>query len=124
MAEANQFASSRLKVARARQHIGELAAGFDAFLKTDFVKIGFGRDPIVRQYQMRMTPSDPPAELSAMIGDVVHNLRTALDHIIVEMICDKAKLPTFPVGKSIADLKRHPTYQAIAQHFAQPRHTD
>ena len=80
------FHGARLKVERANKHIGELHARIDAFLESD------GGGPSVHLDEedgisvVRISFSEFPADLSPIIGDIFHNLRSALDHMWDELI--------------------------------------
>ena len=81
------FLHSRLKMQRAEQHLSELRLAVSAFLDTNpfrwkreflvvnenrFVRMHFECDPV-------------PNELAPIIGDTVHNLRSALDLCACEL---------------------------------------
>lgn len=76
----------RLKVKRAYRHIDEIIAQTSPLSK-DWHSIGMEADicpPYAKPtgFTLRYRPTEPIAELVAlMIGDAVHNLRTALDHL-------------------------------------------
>jgi hypothetical protein len=77
------FEASWLKIARARCHLEELEAAISAYLANDPVSI------IVEEWKAKTDfPTDAwtarirksvPPYLSVIIGDAIHNLRTALD---------------------------------------------
>jgi hypothetical protein len=79
--------SAFLKVERAEKHIRDLEGELEAFIarkphrfivKND-VKTG---QPII---QIRIV-EEPPKIFSVIIGDAVHNLRSALDHMVWELV--------------------------------------
>jgi hypothetical protein len=79
------FKDARLKVERADCHIRECTETIIAFLKTDFCKLTVEEDGDTGHYLIKADAAPiihPCSQLS--LGDVVHNLRTALDYIIVE----------------------------------------
>jgi hypothetical protein len=47
-----------------------------------------------------------------VVGDVVHNIRAALDHAMVQVL-GRNKDVYFPFGKTRADFERHPTFKWI-----------
>src|SRR4051812_45511039 len=83
------FRGPKLKIERAERHIAELQAAIDAFL---------GRDPypyVIKDDAERGTRSvimevreRVPDELGPIVGDAIHNLRSALDI----MLCDIAAM--------------------------------
>ena len=81
------FNGAKLKVKRADQHISELQQFISEFLKTDFCRIFIEVDPndgnqILKFQSIR----DMPHELPLVIGDVIHNLRSALDLMTCEIV--------------------------------------
>jgi hypothetical protein len=75
------FQSARLKVERANLHISELQATIDAFCDTPFYEIVVYDEP-GNGSGVVIEPRRPvPAVLTLIIGDAIHNLRTALDHV-------------------------------------------
>jgi hypothetical protein len=75
-----------LKTARAKQHIDNLSAEVAAFVQggTYGVRAEPGDQPGETIYRLRM--SRPiPAHLSTIIGDALHNLRSALDCVACEL---------------------------------------
>jgi hypothetical protein len=75
------FPSARLKVDRAKHHVSELQATLDRYSKR--ARIEFAQDGISATITIA-----PDAELacSLIIGDAVHNLRSALDHAYWELM--------------------------------------
>lgn len=81
----------RLKIERAKRHIRELAAEVQTFLASQPYEI-FAEDDASagqRHYKVRVKAC-VPAEWSMIIGDVIHNARSALDLLMVEVVkfCD------------------------------------
>lgn len=104
------FRGARLKVMRAEHHLEELeiaarvlpndmAQKFVIAVKDDTIRLTF-------------LPERMPLQLSAALGDCIHNLRSAFDHVAVAMTAppigsgdpDKASLPT---GADKEDYKRN-----------------
>lgn len=103
------FLGSKLKIKRANQHINELQGILMAFLKTDFYRLFIERDPDGRNYVLKFEAiREMPCEVPLVIGDIVHNLRAALDLMaseIVTMAGDKPDRWTkFPFHKTRQDL--------------------
>lgn len=102
----------RLKVARARAHIDEFNAKTENFLARNPFRIvvqentGKHRDkwPRALVFQVR---EEIPEEFSAVIGDVVHNLRSALDLLVCALVRannQDDKHVYFPVAQSAETL--------------------
>jgi hypothetical protein len=105
------FEASRLKVQRARTHIAELAAGIGAYLgRCPFHLIvePFSAAPHLQMHAWTMRISEPiPFILSPILGDAIHNLRSALDLLacdLVRMSCANDKGVLFPFCENAADL--------------------
>ncbi len=81
--------SAKLKLDRANHHIRDLKSALDLFIQTypDVVKIDHDADTGKVSVNIRLREEVPtPSTLSLIIGDAIHNLRTALDHAIWELI--------------------------------------
>jgi hypothetical protein len=107
-----QFQSARLKVKRADRHIQELVSVIVAFLDTDFCKLHIEEDGDSGNYSVNMDSTAPfPPEIPLIVGDAVHNLRSALDHIVVQFTkSDRLALPT---GKERHNVEGAPHYRTI-----------
>jgi hypothetical protein len=81
------FDASRLKLKRARHHIGELMSEISAFLgRTPFyLEIALGLTPDTKRWIVRVR-EEVPSDFSAIIGDAIHNLRAALDLMACELV--------------------------------------
>lgn len=97
------FSGVQLKVERAREHYEQLKSAVET-VALDFATSGvvIERDP-ARERHIWRVQIDPNrlAPLSLPLGDFVHNLRTALDHIVWELTAEKHRkdrpLPEFPI---------------------------
>lgn len=97
----------RLKLCRARHHIGDLDAPLSAFWKTNPYEVFEEVDVKTRQsiYRVRVN-NDPPPLLSAIAGDAFHNMRSALDLLIRQLVIANNKTPrkeAFPISNSETD---------------------
>jgi len=89
------FEGSRLRINRANQHIRDLKAALEAYCKTDFCRIGVDAEAregisVLRLETIRPLPGDVPL----MLGDAIHNLRTALDFLACDIVRSGGKQPT------------------------------
>jgi hypothetical protein len=84
------------KLRRARQHLEELHAAIEAFLKADPkpYKIVAHDDPQTRDriYGLEILEQPPSVEWAVVTGDILHNLRSGLDHLANAMC--RAHAPT------------------------------
>lgn len=85
----------RLKLSRGLEHLRALDDAIATYLDGDPVKI-------IREIDSRhpgrvvlslALKSEPPRTLSAVIGDCVHNLRTALDHLAWQLVVANGGVP-------------------------------
>jgi len=76
--------SYELKIGRAREHVATVERAVDAWLETnDYTVVSaVDEDDPDRIVWSANVTTDPPASLSLLIGDAVHNLRSALDHVV------------------------------------------
>jgi hypothetical protein len=93
------------KVARAKKHIDDFRAAAIAFGKTDPYGIVIERDPKTRQRTYTITKVTPiPPEISAIAGDAIQNLRSALDYLAYGLVRANNTKPSpqvcFPISES------------------------
>jgi hypothetical protein len=87
----------RLKLERAREHIEAIRARCEAFTDRD-------PPPFASRIEQKSAPEgsieytvyavvreQPPLDLGPMIGDAVHNIRSALDYLIYELAPPKVR---------------------------------
>jgi hypothetical protein len=108
------FKNARLKIERGERHIREYVQTIIAFLKTDFCKVTIEDDSETGDYLVKVdaTASYPP-ELPTIIGDAVHNLRTALDYVIVDFTGINPDWITLPAARERHELEASERYKAI-----------
>ena len=90
MENPESLASFRLKVARAKHHFGELQASMGAFFGDpeaySFIKESH-LESGVYAFRLKLHRPIPAEQWSLMIGDCVHNARSALDHLFWALLC-------------------------------------
>ena len=99
-----------LKAERAKEHVGELDRNLRAFFKTDPYKVGSKHDSQTRKLVYYVTSVDPiPQYVPLIAGDVIQNLRSALDHLAYQIVCsDTGDSPPnadgiyFPITDTVA----------------------
>lgn len=86
--ESDAFKDSKAKVSRARKHIAEIECEIDAFLKRKPANysIEVGSDG---HFSITMNVTGTPAEIGVILGDILHNLRSALDYAACELVRSK-----------------------------------
>jgi len=86
------------KVERAEKHIAELEDELIRFGHTNPYKFGPQRNPNTRELLYRMIEvADPPSSLAPIAGDVLQNLRSALDHLIYAFVPSPGSFTAFPI---------------------------
>ena len=76
----------RVKVERAKQHIVDLNLRLKAFLDSNPYKVGTYRNPETRQLIYFLTGvRNVPPQIGLVVGDVIQNLRSALDHLAFQL---------------------------------------
>jgi hypothetical protein len=95
----------RAKIERAKQHVRDLEIAIQAFLDTGAYEVGSEKHPYRGNpiYKV-IRADDPPASLSLIAGDAIHNLRSALDHLAWQLVLANGRAPTrrtaFPIYES------------------------
>ncbi|HEY7725359.1 MAG TPA: hypothetical protein VH880_08490, partial [Anaeromyxobacteraceae bacterium] len=83
----DRVALVRSKFDRAKQHLRDLDAAVRAFLDAKPYVVSARRDPSTRgPTYFLASVADPPIQLSSIAGDVLHNLRSALDHLAYQLV--------------------------------------
>jgi hypothetical protein len=83
----NRTNGIQIKIERANKHIGDLDAAISDFLGTDFYALGTKHKPEIGQVAYYVTRADPlPDDIPAILGDAIHNLRSALDHLAWQLV--------------------------------------
>ncbi len=107
-----RLASIRIKIERAKKHIRDLEVEVRSFLDSQPYKVGAKRNPETRQlvYYL-LSVQDAPPTIAAITGDVLQNLRSALDHLAYHLavIGTGGKGPFrhiyFPISENAAKYK-------------------
>jgi hypothetical protein len=97
------------KVERAYEQFDALDAEIEAFVKTDLYGISVGeRNPKTGNYPLRAITSSevsPPLRWSVLIGEIAHNLRSALDHIACQLA-----LTSYPASDALFHATSFPIF--------------
>jgi hypothetical protein len=82
---------AELKLGRAREHIATAAEIVEEWLRGDAFTINKTVDLATGRTEARVRlAGSPPARLSLVVGDAVHNLRAALDHAVYDAAYQRA----------------------------------
>jgi hypothetical protein len=103
----DRFSPSKIKLRRARQHIEELRTVLDVHLKASPPTSIFTPATESMNAQLAVSWKGPPESVGAIVGDIIHNLRAALDLMavkLVELAGKNTKGVYFPFCESENDL--------------------
>jgi hypothetical protein len=99
-----------LKIARAKDHFADLRNSMDVVVHPDRYRFVFEYDAETQRhvYTVHDVPAIPPG-WSVMVGDILYNLRSALDHLAWQLVLrdggDPGDRTHFPVRPSPFDKK-------------------
>lgn len=102
----NRTNGIRQKIKRADEHIADLQALVSDFLSRDFYTLGTKHKPHIDHVAYYVIHADPlPVEAACILGDAVHNLRSALDHLFWQLVdvsgATADKHTQFPITKTL-----------------------
>jgi len=84
---AERVSAIRAKAERSRKHIDEAGAYVQSYLQSNPYRIATRRDPETRRLHYYVSSiTEPSQQLSAIIGDALHNLRSTLDHLAYQLV--------------------------------------
>ena len=87
MSAPDRMVGVRSKVERAKQHISQLQLRLRTFAKTEPYRISTKRDPETRELLYYVESiSEVPVTVLLILGDVLNNLRSALDHVAYQLV--------------------------------------
>lgn len=92
------------KLDRARTHFQSLGASLEAFMRSkthDFVVTEFDPNTGEKVVNLKILEEPKNPEWGLILGDMVHNLRSALDHLVWQLVILNGKKPSrqnqFPI---------------------------
>jgi hypothetical protein len=96
------------KIARAGEHLHALRTETDAFLESGALRVMCEDEGEWKVFRHRQLPGFPP-KLGVIVGDYIHNLRSALDHLAWQLVLAAGSKPGgwtyFPLFRSKHDFK-------------------
>jgi hypothetical protein len=117
------FRGARLKIKRANAHLDQLNEVLQGFIQSHFYTLGVEKNPDTGRDDMTYRRiADLPEAVPTIIGDIAHNLRSALDYTLSDIkFTPKRKgkpgdmTVQFPMGKKRDDTVATPSFQAIRE---------
>jgi hypothetical protein len=98
-----EFAGCWVKIDRARQHCAEFERAANAWLETKPYRFRTDFDPATNVRVIRLSQAPiVPLGLCAIIGDALHNLRSALDHLIYRIAALESRQDPPPKAGKLA----------------------
>jgi hypothetical protein len=99
---AHPLDGSRARIERAGDHLETLDSVLSRFVRDGGFRFASEHDPetdeyILRVYSNRQPPVPPPASAAVIVGDVLNNLRSALDYIIWQLAESPSRKNQFPI---------------------------
>jgi len=107
------FIGSRLKIKRAYKHVSEIASLLQSLSETNFYDLTVEKDANSGENFLRANIKEgiPADEYAPILGDALHNLRSALDFIYYETVFLCGGTPTkwtrFPIRDTREELVSH-----------------
>jgi hypothetical protein len=106
----------RIKLERARRHAEELDRTSQEYLQSDPFTIVESHEAHTGDLvSFAMVKRPIPAELGAIIGDVVHNLCCALDHLAWQLVLTNGNAPhkktTFPYAQNSREFRKEAAFR-------------
>jgi hypothetical protein len=89
MSTQNRIHGIRLKIERAKKHIRDLDTAIQAFVLNKPYRLEVKPHPIaeIQHTTLYVAEIKPvPQEISLIVGDAIHNLRSALDHLAWQLV--------------------------------------
>jgi hypothetical protein len=100
----------QVKIERAKHHLGDLEVVRGGFMNGNPYRIERQTDPQTGYNVHRVFDIQaPPVKIGLIAGDVIHNLRSALDHLAYQLVyangATHTKQTAFPIWDSAAEYK-------------------
>src|SRR5215213_5126003 len=100
----------RIKVEWATQHLRDLEVVRNTFINANSYRIEREYHPPIGHNIYRVFDiHSPPAEIGLLAGDVIHNLRSALDHLAYQLVyvngATHSKQTAFPIWDSASEYR-------------------
>ena len=102
-----RFSGVFAKLDRADEHMRELRCLLDAHMRRpDLIRGIISYDPVDHKIYPRYRVQGLPHKLPVGAGDVIHNLRSALDHVVWQLVLANGGTPTYRTDLPIYTTRR------------------
>jgi len=102
------FLGPKLKIERAYSHLAEIERELAGFWKSHPYHFLIGKHQGANEISIMCMINSSTARFSCVVGDIIHNLRSALDHLASDLVAisgGNIKRAYFPTGKDVAGFK-------------------
>lgn len=111
MVQGDSAACVRAKLGRARMHLAELEKDARTYMPSEPFEVYEDARPDQGPLTYRVhVRAEPPEHLGLILGDALHNARTALDHVVCRLVEDGGGTVTqdtmFPQHRRATPLRR------------------
>ena len=108
----------RAKIARAELHLGELRDRTRDYLQTQPYRIEGEYEAATREYVIRAHKipnyAPVPSDLILIAGEVAHQLRSAMDHVVWDLVVENTQAPPPGTDSGFPIFREQAGYQARA----------
>ena len=110
--------ATKAKVARSKKHFDELASAIKTYLASQpYIIERITNDATGDVSDIVRVKKEIPKDWSNIVGDIVHNLRVALDYLVTSLVEANSnsisKSNCFPIDNSIEDYQRNSSKKLI-----------
>lgn len=123
MSDSIPFLGAKLKIKRAYEHIKEVERWYGDLVVVDAHVAGAYVDPQSGKTAVKLVAPQftkvPDVSLAMIIGDAVHNLRSALDYLAADILRPfgiDPELSSFPIARNRQSLEGKSHYREIKRH--------
>jgi hypothetical protein len=98
------------KIERAKEHLRDLESEVRRFFEANPYQVVVSEQPATGDLVYRVhVVAPPPLRLSTIIGDIIHNLRASLDHLVWQLVRANGGTPNkqteFLISESLSDFE-------------------
>jgi hypothetical protein len=99
-----------LKLKRAREHFDNMKVEIERWLRGNYYTVRYQLEPDGRTIILATAEQPPPDPISLLIGDCLHNMRSALDVLAYSLAVEYARRNGKPLAPEIAQSSEFPIF--------------